>query len=55
MPDLLRSADGDRATMVFDEAIRGKTDRVLYKLVKPEPSAGEREGPAPRMEEQARA
>ena len=33
--DLLRNADDDRTTMVFDEAIRGKTDRVLYKLVKP--------------------
>ena len=34
--DLLRNAAGDdRTTMVFDESIRGKTDRVLYKLVKP--------------------
>ena len=33
--DLLRNAADDRTTMVFDEAIRGKTDRVLYKLVKP--------------------
>ena len=49
--DLLRNADDDRTTMVFDEAIRGKTDRVLYRLVKPEPSAGEREEPAPRMED----
>ena len=33
--DLLRNPDDDRTAMVFDEAIRGKTDRVLYKLVKP--------------------
>jgi len=33
--DLLRNSDDDRTTLVFDEAIRGKTDRVLYKLVKP--------------------
>ena len=34
--DLLRNAADDRTTMVFDEAIRGKTDRVVYKLTKPE-------------------
>ena len=33
--DMLRNPDDDRTTNVFDEAIRGKTDRVLYKLVKP--------------------
>lgn len=33
--NLLRNADDDRTAMVFDEAIRGRTDRVLYKLVKP--------------------
>ena len=33
--DLLRRASDDRTTMVFDPAIRGKTDRVLYKLTKP--------------------
>ncbi len=33
--DLLRSSDDDRTTMVFAPSIRGKTDRVLYKLAKP--------------------
>ena len=33
--DMLRNPDDDRTTNVFEEAIRGKTDRVLYKLVKP--------------------
>ncbi|MCY3605926.1 MAG: SAM-dependent methyltransferase [Gammaproteobacteria bacterium] len=33
--DLLRNPDDDRTIMVFDPAIRGKTDRVLYKLTKP--------------------
>lgn len=33
--DLLRNPEDDRSTMVFDPAIRGKTDRVLYKLTKP--------------------
>lgn len=32
---LLRNPADDRTTMVFDEAIRGQTDRVLYKLTKP--------------------
>lgn len=33
--DLLRNPEDDHSTMVFDPAIRGKTDRVLYKLTKP--------------------
>ena len=33
--DMLRNPDDDRTMNVFEEAIRGKTDRVLYKLVKP--------------------
>lgn len=33
--DLLRNPDDDRTIMVFDPAIRGKTDRVLYKLTRP--------------------
>ena len=33
--DLLRNPDDDRTIMVFDPTIRGKTDRVLYKLTKP--------------------
>ena len=33
--ELLRHPEDDRTTMVFDPSIRGKTDRVLYKLTKP--------------------
>lgn len=33
--DLLRNPDDDHSIMVFDPAIRGKTDRLLYKLIKP--------------------
>ncbi len=33
--ELLRNPDDDRTTMVFGPAIRGKTDRLLYKLTKP--------------------
>ncbi|MYH14627.1 MAG: class I SAM-dependent methyltransferase [Gammaproteobacteria bacterium] len=33
--DLLRNPDDDRTAMVFNPAIRGQTDRVLYKLTKP--------------------
>ena len=33
--DLLRNAEDDHTMRVFDPAIRGKTDRVLYKLTKP--------------------
>ncbi len=33
--DLLRNPEDDRTTGVFDPAIRGYTDRVLYKLTKP--------------------
>ncbi len=33
--DLLRNPDDDRSAMVFNPAIRGQTDRVLYKLTKP--------------------
>lgn len=33
--DLLANPDDDRTHMVFDETIRGKTDRFLLKLVKP--------------------
>ena len=33
--DLLRNPDDDRTLLVFDPAIRGKTDRLLYKLTKP--------------------
>ena len=32
--DLLRNPDDDRTAMVFNPAIRGQTDRVLYKLTK---------------------
>ncbi|MYE13521.1 MAG: class I SAM-dependent methyltransferase [Gammaproteobacteria bacterium] len=32
---VLRNPADDRTTMVFDPAIRGQTDRVLYKLTKP--------------------
>ena len=32
---VLRNPADDRTTMVFDAAIRGQTDRVLYKLTKP--------------------
>ncbi len=32
---LLRNSADDRTTMVFAPSIRGKTDRVLYKLTKP--------------------
>jgi predicted methyltransferase len=34
--DLLRNADEDRSLYVFDPAIRGKTDRFVLKLRKPE-------------------
>ena len=34
--DLLRNPEDDHSAMVFSPTIRGKTDRVLYKLVKPE-------------------
>ena len=34
--DLLANPDDDRTQMVFAETIRGKTDRFLLKLVKPE-------------------
>ena len=37
--DLLRNPEDDRTTMVFDAAIRGQTDRVLYKLTKPAQAA----------------
>ena len=33
--DLLRNPADDRTAMVFNPAIRGQTDRVLYKLTKP--------------------
>ena len=33
--DLLRNPDDGRTVMVFNPAIRGQTDRVLYKLTKP--------------------
>ncbi len=33
--DLLRNPDDDHSIMVFDPAIRGKTDRLLLKLRKP--------------------
>ena len=33
--DLLRNPDDDHSIMVFDPAIRGKTDRLLFKLTKP--------------------
>ena len=33
--DLLRNPEDDRTRMVFEPGIRGKTDRVLYKLTKP--------------------
>lgn len=32
--DVLRNAEDDRTIMVFDEAIRGKTDRFVYRFVK---------------------
>lgn len=34
--DLLANPDDDHSLMVFDEAIRGKTDRFILKLRKPE-------------------
>jgi len=48
---LLRNPADDRTTMVFDPAIRGQTDRVLYKLTKPPemapaPPAAEEGAPA---------
>ena len=33
--DLLRNAEDDHMMRVFDPAIRGRTDRVLYRLTKP--------------------
>ncbi len=33
--ELLRHPEDDRTTIVFDPSIRGKTDRLLYKLTKP--------------------
>ena len=33
--DLLRNPEDDHSLFVFDPAIRGQTDRVLYKLTKP--------------------
>ena len=33
--DLLRNPEDDRTKMVFEPDVRGKTDRVLYKLTKP--------------------
>ena len=33
--DLLRNPEDDHSIMVFDPAIRGKTDRLLFKLTKP--------------------
>lgn len=33
--DLLRHPEDDRSLNVFDESIRGKTDRFIYKFVKP--------------------
>ena len=47
---LLRNPADDRTTMVFDPAIRGQTDRVLYKLTKPpelEPAPAESGDGAP--------
>ena len=34
--DLLRNADDDRKKTVFDPEIRGKTDRFVMRLRKPE-------------------
>ena len=33
--DVLRNAEDDHTTRVFNPAIRGRTDRVLYRLTKP--------------------
>lgn len=33
--DILRNPNDDYTKMVFDEAVRGKTDRLLFRLVKP--------------------
>jgi len=33
--DLLRNPDDDRAVNVFDDAIRGRTDRFVYRFRKP--------------------
>ena len=33
--EILRSASDDYTKMVFDEAVRGKTDRLLLRLMKP--------------------
>ena len=32
--DVLRHAEDDRTIMVFDEAIRGKTDRFVHRFTK---------------------
>lgn len=32
---LLRNADDDHNKLVFDPAIRGKTDRIVYRFKKP--------------------
>jgi predicted methyltransferase len=34
--DLLRNPEDDLAKMVFDPAVRGKTDRVVYRFKKPQ-------------------
>lgn len=33
--DLLRNAGDDRSKLVFDPAVRGKTDRIVYRFRKP--------------------
>ena len=33
--DLLRNSEDDHSIIVFDPALRGKTDRLLFKLTKP--------------------
>ena len=37
--ELLRNPDDDHSLNVFDEGIRGRTDRVLLRLVKPDAAA----------------
>jgi len=34
--DLLRNKEDDHTLSVFDKAIRGRTDRFLFKFIKPE-------------------
>lgn len=52
--DVLRNPDDDKSKGVFDDAVRGKTDRFVYKLRKPEKpkpaAAGAKPGEAAKAE-----